>query len=408
MTNLANSLTEGSACNSTSPIPAHTVGDSAMIVVPPQKKYVRNFGELVEKHKNSPAYEFLWRGIRASSFGFIFGPPKSGKSSLCECLALHIAAGRTTFLGTPLQTPSPTVLYIGLEEDERSRLSRNNLQSQSLSQAELEKVNINFRTLADDFPRMIISDDDWNLLRQEIIRSKASTVMIDSFTRLCAGSVEQSLDAHKILMKLRKLCHELKVTLICIHHTPKNNGKGLTMDSMAGSRVLAQEADFIIGVNKIDQTRYIKDVEYRYVEPDEQVMIFNITETREIAIIKLEDENHILKEAVNPKDKKSKTKEVLLRYLQTNGGTTGPELYNEFVVVQGLMKRSTLYYNLDKLIEDNVIEKDPSSGHYSVRQGGPSPTFPSSSPRLDLDSVSSNLSAQGEPPLISRTPPQPA
>jgi hypothetical protein len=52
----------------------------------------------------------------------------------------------------------------------------------------------------------------------------------------------------------------------------------LTIDSLAESRVLAQEADFLIGINKSSSnTRYLKEVGFRYKqENDETVTTFTI------------------------------------------------------------------------------------------------------------------------------------
>ena len=40
--------------------------------------------EAIKRVKTEPEIPLLWSGIRVGSFGFIFGPPKSGKTILCE------------------------------------------------------------------------------------------------------------------------------------------------------------------------------------------------------------------------------------------------------------------------------------------------------------------------------------
>ncbi len=82
-----------------------------------------------------------------------------------------------------------------------------------------------------------------------------------SLSRLYSGGIEDSGLAKQVSLRLRELTNKLKITLIVIHHTPKQTGKPITIDSLAGSRILAQEADFLIGVGKTpDGRRYYKEV----------------------------------------------------------------------------------------------------------------------------------------------------
>ncbi len=79
-------------------------------------------------------------------------------------------------------------------------------------------------------------------------------------------------------MQLRELTNKLKITLVVIHHTPKQTGKPIIQDSLAGSRMLSQEADFMIGIGKnIEGKRYFKEVSFRYCqEQNENVTVFDI------------------------------------------------------------------------------------------------------------------------------------
>lgn len=360
MTNLANSVVEGKQLpNPTSP-KQNTSPERPIIIIPKKKNFVHNIGDLIEKHKHFPEPKHLWRGVLEKSFGYIFGAPKSGKSSLCECLAIHIAAGRDSFLGTSLQANGP-VLYINLEESERSRLLRNRMQIQSLSQTEIALFYENFKTLDDDFPMSVNTDDDWNLLRENITLSKANIVIIDSLTHLCPGRIEDSTEAQKIVLKLKEIVKDLDVTLICIHHTPKNNEKPLTIESLAGSRVLGQGAEFMIGVKSINTQRYIKDVAYRHSTCEEEVLCFEITQSREIKIIGTANEFDILPEpgkSIKPKSKSKSNEDIVLDYLRTSGKTPGAKLVIEFDTLQNIMAKATVYNCLNRLLEAGKIEKD--------------------------------------------------
>jgi KaiC/GvpD/RAD55 family RecA-like ATPase len=364
-----------------------TPAERPEILIEPRKILVQNIGELLEKHKNLPEEKKLWRGIKENSFGFIYGAPKSGKSSLCECLAISIAAGKNTFLGTPLDALGP-VAYISLEESERSRIARNSLQIQSLSESELELLKTNFKVSNDELPITIHTDYHWQLLEENIAFSGAKIVIIDSLTHLCTGQIESSADAQKIVVRLKTLVNKLGITLICIHHTPKNNEKPLTIDSLAGSHVLSQGADFIIGVKSIYNQRYIKDVVYRHAKAEEEVLTFEITDSREIRKIGTANESDILQQPGMSLAKKSKSNDaILLDHLITFGKTPANNLIFEFTEMREEMSRATVFNCLKRLQDNNRIQKDDQGNYYVPTDSLKSNAVPEASETLDLDSA---------------------
>ncbi len=84
------------------------------------------------------------------------------------------------------------------------------------------------------------------------------------------------------MQRLREIAYKYEIILLVIHHTQKIDNKALSMASMAGSRVISQELDFMIGVNRLsDGSRYLKDIAYRYANEDnELVLTFNINESQ--------------------------------------------------------------------------------------------------------------------------------
>ena len=74
------------------------------------------------------------------------------------------------------------------------------------------------------------------------------------------------------------MLYDNDLCLMIIHHTTKISGKPLTMDSMAGSSVLSQEADFSIGMNRnqLTNTRYLKEIFYRYKTTKDLVTCYDI------------------------------------------------------------------------------------------------------------------------------------
>lgn len=277
-----------------------------------KKKGAIKFSEMQKKYKKRPPDKFLIRGIKIGSFGMVFGPSKSAKTTYCEYLALCIACGKNDFLGDRIDIPAQIILFLGLEEFWANRVGRNIKQFNSLSDAEKKLYEKNFLYQPIDFLRFVQKDKDWKELKELIESSNAKFVFIDSITRMNHGHLEDSSVAQKIMQKLRDICYDLNITLVCIHHTPKMYGKSITMDSIKGSSVFAQEADFAIGINQFNKRRYQKDVFFRYKSDDsETVKEFKIDENVCVKFIQETSEYEIL----NGEDRR-KTDDKRERFLE--------------------------------------------------------------------------------------------
>lgn len=238
--------------------------------------------EFFEQVKQRPKPQCVWGGIVNKSFGFIFGPSKSGKTIFCENLAMSLAIGRKEFFGKEINTEPQKVLIVGLEEFWANRGDRNLQQFSSLNVEEQELLAENLMVQNIDFQKYVVSEEDWNQLRELIRESKAQTVIIDSLTRLNHSVIEDSKVAQDITERLRSIKDELDINLFVIHHSTKNQKNGINMDSMAGSRVFSQEADFAIAIAKVEsckgiKQRYLKQVFYRYADDNfDTVSTFDI------------------------------------------------------------------------------------------------------------------------------------
>ncbi len=249
------------------------------------KSYLKTLPQAIDEVKERGPIPFIWGGIKRGSFGFVFGPSKSGKTTFCENLAMKLVSEETEFMGRPLEENRFRVLFVSLEEYEQPRTERNDLQVQA-SGISYELLQ-NYLVVDDDFPKRLENDSDFETLSATILESKADVVFIDSLSRVGKGDIERSDNARETILRLRDLAYTLEITMVVIHHTPKLHGRPISIDSLAGSHVLAQEADFIIGVNKVgglgrhSGIRYIKDIAYRYKrEDDERVFTFAINDHR--------------------------------------------------------------------------------------------------------------------------------
>lgn len=229
--------------------------------------------EMLDLKTKSPKKKYLFSGVKEGSVGLIFGPSKSGKTIFCENLAMSLAFGAKEFFGYTLDGKERKVLFIGLEEFWENRAERNEKQLSVLSDDQQELVGKNYLVPPVDFTNRILNAQDWTELENLIVNSGVQVVFIDSITRMNQGKLENSADAEKLMQKLRDICQRTGVTLICIHHTPKMGENSITMDSIKGSSVFAQESDFAIAVTQTPKKkRYVKNIFFRYA-PDDDKMV---------------------------------------------------------------------------------------------------------------------------------------
>ena len=104
---------------------------------------------------------------------------------------------------------------------------------------------------------------DQNLILPEIerlaVERNIELIIIDNFTNLCINSKEAA-EAGNIMVKLLAMRMTHNWTMLILAHTPKRKqGDPLTIDDLAGSKLLSNFADNIIGFNK---SRKDKDMRY--------------------------------------------------------------------------------------------------------------------------------------------------
>jgi KaiC/GvpD/RAD55 family RecA-like ATPase len=329
--------------------------------------------ELIRRAKLEPPIPFIWNGIKQGAFGFIFGPSKSGKTTFCENLAMSIAACLVDFFGQPITSGTYKVCFISLEEFWTQRTERNTRQADHLSEIlGSDDWQDNFEAIDEKVPRLINSEDEWQIIENIIVNCKANVVFVDSMSRLYEGSLEESGLAKKICMRLRELSNKLKITLIVIHHTPKQSGKPLSIDSLAGSRILAQESDFMIGIGRTPEgKRYMKEVAYRYrPENDEFVTVFEMDTDQWITPTVEMPEAALLKESDGRTDDTNPEQIFDFIYDKTHseqGETYAKELMKEFVETEEVSKQ-TLYTCLKKLEKAKRITKQGRGVYKSITE----------------------------------------
>ncbi len=301
-----------------------------------------------------PKLELIYPAIKQGSVGIIVGPSKSGKTTYMEGFLQHIAAGQTSYLTLPLKIENKRVLMVSFEEYYALRTERQMKQVDKLVETVGNDDWVdNFMVNDETLPLYITTDNDWNILEDLIVDSGAGFVVLDSVTRMC-GHIEEADYARSFMARLKGLAHRTKTTIVAIHHTTKLYGGPITMDNIAGSRVIVQESDFAIGVSRsVGNKRYIKDIFVRYGEEDtETVREFIIDQNCTVCLTGKTTEAKMLASFDGRTDDSNGGK--IKEYLMTSqNGADSSEL--EKMLVPQNMSRATLFNQLKKLKNECVL-----------------------------------------------------
>lgn len=338
---------------------------------------VANASDLIKQFKAEPEPVFFWQGIEDVSFGYVFGPSKAGKTIFCENMAISLATGKDMFFGKKMIGEPKKVFLASLEENHRNRTNRLIKQISVLDKIETDLLDENMIFASKGFPRFIYSKEQWKSFENKVLEIKPDIVIVDSLTRIVNDDITNRDRLKVVLQRLRNFAYDNKLCFILIHHSIKMDGKPITMDSMAGSSVLSQEADFSIGLNSVELTkeRYFKEVFYRYKESDEMVTPYKIDDNSTwLAPMKETYEAKIL---TRTQSQDASNYSLIVDYLEkkaegeisnidsnsTSISVKVAELKQEFVT-NGTMPSRTFDYTLKKLKKKNVLTQSGSSGNY--------------------------------------------
>lgn len=209
--------------------------------------------------------KLIVKGLLPEGLTILAAPPKMGKSFLALNLSIAVSSGKRFLEYYP--TIKRKVLYLSLEDSEARLQDRINTITSSLNIeppedlyiiTESEKFNSNNLTRLEDY----IND------------VKAELVIIDTY----AAGFSRRETSHNIyyvdddsMRPIKKLAQKLKVSMIIIHHTNKEeSGKGLA--KVSGSYGMTGAADTVWVLT--EDKRYFKlevqgkDIETRSLQLD--------------------------------------------------------------------------------------------------------------------------------------------
>lgn len=125
-------------------------------------------GELIKKYKNEPPPSLIIPGVKQGVLGFLFGPSKSGKTIYLENLMFSIAAGRDSFIGSPLRCDNRKCLFVSYEENSRSRCDRNMKQLSEFTEEEKSVIMENYIASNQYMPKFVLGEEEWDALEDTI------------------------------------------------------------------------------------------------------------------------------------------------------------------------------------------------------------------------------------------------
>lgn len=327
-------------------------------------------GELLDRIKDEPPRKFVYPGMHENGFGLVYGLAKTGKTVFCENFGMSIAAGRDEFLGKPINIGNRKVLFMSLEENYTGRGERNQVQLGAFNETEREAILKNYYVVNENVPRIIETDADWQIITRQIEEIKPGIVFLDSLTRL-VSDIENLESAKPAMLRLRQMAEDYKVTVVVVHHSIKiDYAQPMTIQNLAGSRVVSQESDFVIGINKsINNQRYIKLLFTRYDRDDqEKVELFHFDDNITVKITGEEYEGHLLAGKRDNRVDDTNAEKVFNLIFDKYAATVvkSQELKTALVdCVPPVMSEPTLHASLSKLINTRRLQK-VSHGCYQV------------------------------------------
>ncbi len=209
---------------------------------------VDSFNDFVAEGKRlETPVELIPHVIVAHETTILFGDTGLGKSTLAMQMACEVAG------------QGKRVLYVNFELSQQQWAMR---YPTKVFPATLFISNIDYSKMHDVTDQSMILDE----IQRISLEKDIEVVVIDNLTNLCINSKEGS-EAGNIMLKLLSLRMVHNWTMIILAHVPKRKpGDPLTLNDLAGSKIVSNLADNVVGVNKSKKDknmRYLIQLKFR-------------------------------------------------------------------------------------------------------------------------------------------------
>ena len=238
------------ASQSVNQVASQTVGQPANLPQGQQPSFidVSLFNDYLEEGRRMEVpKELIHHIVVEHEVTFLFGDTGIGKSILAMQMACEMAR------------QGKRVLYVNFELSKQQLAQRYpNYQCHGAFYI----ANIDYTKMHDVTEQGMILDE----IQRRALERDIEVVFIDNFTNLCINSKEGS-EAGNIMLQLMSLRMTHNWTMVILAHVPKRKpGDPLTLNDLAGSKILSNIADNVIGLNKSKKDkdmRYIIQLKYR-------------------------------------------------------------------------------------------------------------------------------------------------
>ena len=228
---------------------------------------VKTANQAIKDAKNRPPLRYLFGQLWCEGENCIlFSDTNAGKTILAMQIADTISSGRRIVLGLTMDAQAQKVAYIDLELSEmqfRKRYSDVNGSDYQFS-SNLLRVEINPDAECPDG----YSFEDYlrASLERLVVDHGVKILVVDNIT-FFSNELEQAKGALPLMKWLKALGRKHGLSILILAHTPKRNmSNPITVNDLAGSKMLSNFADsiFAIGVSAKDsKMRYIKELKQR-------------------------------------------------------------------------------------------------------------------------------------------------
>lgn len=209
---------------------------------------VFHFNEyLKDGRKMKPPKEFIPHILVEQETTILFSGPGVGKTVLAIQIAIELAE------------QGMRVLYVNFELSQLQLALR---YPNKDSPDTLYHASIDYTKMHDVTDQSMILSE----IERLAVERNIELIIIDNFTNLCINSKEAA-EAGNIMVKLLAMRMTHNWTMLILAHVPKRKqGDPLTIDDLAGSKLLSNLADNVIGFNKSKKDknmRYLIQMKYR-------------------------------------------------------------------------------------------------------------------------------------------------
>jgi hypothetical protein len=225
----------------------------------------------------------------------LFGSTGDGKTAFAVQCGNDIACG-TSSNGLELDAEAQGVLYFDFELSDSQQLRRyaddpgdtDRSYSNRYSFANgLERIEVNAASamfLDADWEQYLLSE-----VEREIVDSGVKIVIVDNVTWL-SRETDKGKFALPLMQRLCELKKRLNLSVLVLAHTPKRDEiRPISLNDLAGSRILANFADAVIAIGKSatePRVRYLKQLKIRSGE-----MVYS---TQNVAVFQFEKAGNFL------------------------------------------------------------------------------------------------------------------